>query len=165
MEKVATEVTSAPRHPPAPRLAEGAFGKLRSMSLTSTDAYVLSRIDGVTLAHEIVDACGLDAGNVTEILNRLTAMALIRWDPEPAENSAAPSDEPGRRVSGTRMSTKRNIVSVQPPAPGLLERFEALTHYQLLGLYSDCAHDEVERRRAHTVRHEDAQGPAARAGV
>ena len=34
---------------------------LRSMPLDSTDAYVLSRIDGVTLAHEIVDACGLDA--------------------------------------------------------------------------------------------------------
>jgi tetratricopeptide (TPR) repeat protein len=136
---------AALKHPPAPRLAQGAFGKLRSMSLSSTDAYVLSRIDGVTLAHEIVDACGLDAGTVTEIVNRLTAMGLIRWDHEGPKGSAAPSDEPGRRVSATRMSTKRNIVSVQPPAPGLLERFEALTHYQLLGLYSDCSHDEVER--------------------
>lgn len=115
------------------------------MSLTSTDAYVLSRIDGVTLAHEIVDACGLDAGTVTEILNRLTAMGLIRWDPEAPKNSAAPSEQPGRRVSGTRVSTKRNIVSIQPAAPGLLERFEGLTHYQLLGLYADCPHDEVDR--------------------
>lgn len=99
------------------------------MSLTSTDAYVLSRIDGVTLAHEIVDACGLDAGTVTEILNRLTAMGLIRWDSEAQNDSGTPSGEPGRRVSGTRVTTKRNIVSIQPPPPGLLERFEGLTHY------------------------------------
>jgi len=115
------------------------------MSLTSTDAYVLSRIDGVTLAHEIVDACGLDAGTVTEILNRLTAMGLIRWDSEAQNDSGTPSGEPGRRVSGTRVTTKRNIVSIQPPPPGLLERFEGLTHYQLLGLHSDCSQEDVER--------------------
>ncbi len=115
------------------------------MSLSSTDAYVLSRIDGATLAHEIVDACGLDAGTVTEILNRLTAMGLIRWDSQPPKDAGTPSGQPAKRVSGTRVRTKRNIVSIQPPAPGLLERFEGLTHYQLLGLYSDCPQDDVER--------------------
>ena len=115
------------------------------MSLNSTDAFVLSRIDGVTLAHEIVDACGLDAGTVTEILNRLTAMGLIRWDHAAPKDSAAPSEQPGHRVSGTRMSTKRNIDAVRAPSPELLERFARLTHYQLLGLYSDCGGDEIER--------------------
>jgi len=124
------------------------------MSLTSTDAYVLSRIDGVTLAHEIVDACGLDAGTVTEILNRLTAMGLIRWDHEAPKDSAAPSEQPGHRVSGTRMTTKRNIEAVRAPTPEALERFARLTHYQLLGLYSDCNGDEIERAYARARKFE-----------
>ena len=115
------------------------------MSLNSTDAYVLSRIDGVTLAHEIVDACGLDAPTVSEILNRLTAMGLIQWDHEAPRDSTTASEEPGRRMSGTRMSTKRNLVSVRAPAPGLLDRFARLTHYQLLGLHADCSPDDIKR--------------------
>ena len=109
------------------------------MSLDSRDAYVLSRIDGVMLAHEIVDVCGLDPWTATEILNRLTAMGLIHWDHEVPVDSTAASEEPGRRLSGTRMSTKRNLASMRAPAPRLLERFERLTHYQLLGLYADCS--------------------------
>ena len=114
------------------------------MSLDPRDAYVLSRVDGVMLAHEIVDACSLDAWTVTEILNRLTAMGLIHWDHEAPSSSAQPSEEPGRRRSGTRMSTKRNLASLRPPNAMILERFEGLTHYQLLGLYTDCSQDEVE---------------------
>ena len=78
--RAAAESRAELRHPPAPRLAEQAFGKLESMSLDPRDAYVLSRVDGDMLAHEIVDACSLDAWTVTEILNRLTAMGLIHWD-------------------------------------------------------------------------------------
>ncbi|MGB5503609.1 MAG: J domain-containing protein, partial [Polyangiales bacterium] len=82
---------------------------------------------------------------VSEILNRLTATGLIQWDHEAPKDSIAASQEPGRRVSGTRMSTKRNLVSVRAPAPGLLERFERLTHYQLLGLHADCSPSDIER--------------------
>ncbi|MDH3623720.1 MAG: tetratricopeptide repeat protein [Myxococcales bacterium] len=116
------------------------------MPLDSTDAYVLSRIDGVTLAHEIVDACGLDTRTVTEVLNRLTAMGLIQWtDEAPASEVSEPSsDRPGGRVSGTRISTKRNIEAIRGATPQLLEGFERLTHYQLLGLYSDCADHEIK---------------------
>ena len=114
------------------------------MSLDPRDAFVLSRIDGAMLAHEIVDACGLDAWTVTEIINRLTAMGLIDWDQDGPSSSAEPSEEPGRRRSGTRMSTKRNLASLRAPEAQLLERFEGLTHYQLLGLYADCDHDEIE---------------------
>jgi tetratricopeptide (TPR) repeat protein len=126
------------------------------MPLDSTDAYVLSRIDGVTLAHEIVDACGLDARAVTEALNRMTAMGLIEWDEAPAsEGSEVPSGRPEGRVSGTRMSTKRNIEAVRAPTPDLLQRFERLTHYQLLGLYSDCTDDEITRGHARARNLED----------
>ena len=134
----------SPRHPPAPRLAEQAFGKLQSLSLDPTDAYVLSRIDGVMLAHEIVDACGLDPMTVTEILNRMTAMGLVQWEHQLTNGSAAPAAEPGRQRSGTRMSTKRNLASLRAPEAMLLERFEGLTHYQLLGLYSDCDQGALE---------------------
>jgi tetratricopeptide (TPR) repeat protein len=115
------------------------------MSLDSRDAYVLSRIDGVMLAHEIVDVCGLDPWTATEILNRLTAMGLIHWDHEVPVDSTAACEEPGRRLSGTRMSTKRNLASMRVPAPRLLKRFERLTHYQLLGLYADCSPADIER--------------------
>lgn len=142
---------------------------LRSMPLDSTDAYVLSRIDGVTLAHEIVDACGLDAGAVTEALNRMTAMGLIAWDEAPAsEGSDVGSGRPEGRVSGTRMSTKRNIEAAAAPTPKLLRRFERLTHYQLLGLYSECADDEIKRGHARARNLEDgtlAARMAARLGA
>lgn len=136
---------AALRHPPAPRLAQQAFGKLQSMSLDPRDAYVLSRIDGIMLAHEIVDVCGFDPWTVTEILNRLTAMGLIEWSHEPPKQTAEPGPAAEPRVSGTRMSTKRNLASLQSPSPELYERFERLTHYQLLGLYADCTADDIEK--------------------
>ena len=167
--KVATERSAAPRHPPAPRLAQSAFGMLRSMPLDSTDAYVLSRIDGVTLAHEIVDACGLDAKAVTEALNRMTAMGLIEWNEAPAsESSEGRSGRPEGRVSGTRMSTKRNIAAAGATTPELVQRFERLTHYQLLGLYADCAEDEIPQGHARARNLEDgtlAARMAARLGA
>lgn len=114
------------------------------MSLDSRDAYVLSRIDGVMLAHEIVDVCGLDPWTVTEILNRLTAMGLVEWTYDAPTAPSEPEQAAEPRVSGTRMSTKRNLASVQSPSPELYDRFEALTHYQLLGLYSDCSREDIE---------------------
>ncbi|MFW2387699.1 MAG: hypothetical protein ACN4G0_05155 [Polyangiales bacterium] len=124
------------------------------MSLDPRDAYVLSRIDGTMLAHEIVDVCGFDPWTVTEILNRLTAMGLIEWSHETSTQPVAdPAQPTERRVSGTRMTTKRNAVSMQSPSPELYERFEQLTHYQLLGLYSDCTRDDIEKgyRRAQAL--------------
>ena len=142
---------------------------LRSMPLDSTDAYVLSRIDGVTLAHEIVDACGLDAKAVTEALNRMTAMGLIEWNAAPAsESSEGRSGRPEGRVSGTRMSTKRNIAAAGAPTPELLQRFERLTHYQLLGLYADCPEDGIPQGHARARNLEDgtlAARMAARLGA
>ena len=165
----AARAAGAPRHPPAPRLTQSAFGMLRSMPLDSQDAYVLSRIDGVTLAHEIVDACGLDAIAVTEALNRMTAMGLIEWDEAPpSEGSEVPSGRPEGRISGSRMSSKRNIEAAGAPTPELQQRFERLTHYQLLGLYADCTDDEITRDHARARNLEDgtlAARMAARLGA
>lgn len=139
------------------------------MPLDSQDAYVLSRIDGVTLAHEIVDACGLDAIAVTEALNRMTAMGLIEWDEAPpSEGSEVPSGRPEGRISGSRMSSKRNIEAAGAPTPELQQRFERLTHYQLLGLYADCTDDEITRDHARARNLEDgtlAARMAARLGA
>jgi tetratricopeptide (TPR) repeat protein len=141
-----TAVSVAPSHPPAPRLKQKAFGKLRSMPLDSSDAYVLSWIDGVTLAHEIVDACGLDTKTVSDALNRMTALGLIEWQVGPKSgDSEVASGSPEERASGTRVATKRNMEAVRAPTPELLERFDRVTHYQLLGLYSDQGGHEIER--------------------
>jgi len=114
--------------------------------LDSKDAYVLSWIDGVTLAHEIVDACGLDTKTVTDAFNRMTAMGLIEWQEAPvSEDSEITSGPPEERASGTRMATKHNVEAVRRPTRELLERFDRVTHYQLLGLYSDHGGHEIER--------------------
>lgn len=124
------------------------------MPLEPTDAYVLSRIDGVTLANEIVDACGLDAKTVTQSLSRMTAMGLIEWGESSAsEDSGAKSVRPADRVSGTREIASRETEAVRAPTPEQWERFARVTHYQLLGLDPECSGDEIERsyERARTM--------------
>lgn len=118
------------------------------MPLDPTDAFVLSWIDGHTLAHDIVDVCGLDAATVTQVLSRLTAMGLIEWgDVTSISPPSLPAAERrGGRVSGTRISTLRNIDTIAAPTPEMSERFEQITHYQLLDI--DRGSDALEAEQA-----------------
>ena len=157
------EVLAKPKHPAAPRIAEHAFGKLCSMPLDPTDGFVLSWIDGHTLAHDIVDVCGLDAATVTRVLSRLTALGLIEWGDV---KSIAPPSMPaaergGGRVSGTRVSTLRNIDTIAAPTREMWERFEQMTHYQLLDVDRQSDISKVEQAHAHAANLE-AGTPAAR---
>lgn len=155
----------APRHSLTPRLAEHALEMLRSLPLEPTDAYVLSRIDGVTLADEIVDACGLDAATVTQSLSRMTAMGLIEWgERSVSQGPGAPSVRPGERVSGTRTIDGRDTGGVQTPMSEQFERFARVTHYQLLGLEPTSSDDEVERAHAR-ARNLEAGTLAAELGA
>lgn len=154
---------AAPKHPPAPRVAPNASPKLRSMPLSPKDAFVLSWIDGKMFAHDIIDACGLDAATVTEALSRLTAIGLIDWGDVVSiapPSMPAPERRSGR-VSGTRLSTLRNIDTISAPTRKTSERFAGMTHYDLLGVQRTSTEEELEEAHALAANLE-AGTPAAR---
>ena len=70
------------------------------LRLTPVDAYVLSRIDGVTSLAQLALICGMEASSLTAILERLAREGTIEEPPPPSDVSAVagtlPADAPER---------------------------------------------------------------------
>ena len=83
-----------------PHLVDGI--DLRALPIGPAEAFVLSRVDGVTSVLEIAEAAGLDLSAVAATLGALTRLGAVRFDdPAPAPGDSARVMRPAARVSGS----------------------------------------------------------------
>jgi curved DNA-binding protein CbpA len=141
---------------------------VRALPLSPTDAFVLSRVDGVVGATDLSLLTGLGADEVEATLGRLADLGAIAW-------GDGPSSQRAERPRPSRVVTKRNdevqrpiveVVAVAPdepsqPSPGLYDpseldedvdlpperrrrildvyyRLDDRSHYELLGVDSSA---------------------------
>ncbi|MGH7434806.1 MAG: hypothetical protein ACRENE_03955, partial [Polyangiaceae bacterium] len=85
------------------------------MSLSPTDGFVLSRIDGALTENDIVTATGLPPDAVTASLAKLEALGLITYaSGQPAPNPSGPA--PARSATTTEPSPRQSSVGLRFPA-------------------------------------------------
>lgn len=96
---------------------------IRSLPLGPIDAFVLSRVDGVTSEADLGSACGLDPITLRAGLDRLCVLGAIRFDgaavePHRLATSRPPaSAEPGRRVALAKLLARPSPIHRAPPSP------------------------------------------------
>lgn len=136
---------------------------MRSLPLGPEDAFVLSRVDGISSESDIVAATGLDLERVRKCLSRLAELGAIAYDTLP---SVPPRESARERPSTTpSMRLDRPVVESRPedrPAPAALYdpqeldeqvdldlprrrkivdyfyRLDTTDHYELLGVSADA---------------------------
>jgi DNA-binding transcriptional ArsR family regulator len=81
-------VATTPPHIRLPHLVEGI--DLRALPIGPAEAFVLSRVDGVTTVLEIAEAAGLEPATVAATLSALTRLGAVRFDEPNAGDSVRP---------------------------------------------------------------------------
>jgi curved DNA-binding protein CbpA len=134
---------------------------MRSLPLGPEDAFVLTRVDGISSESDIVAATGLDLERVRKCLARLTELGAIAYDTLPSV-PPRPTERPDTTPS---MRLDRPVVETWPeesPAPAALYdpqeldeqvdldlprrrkivdyfyRLDTTDHYELLGVQPDA---------------------------
>jgi curved DNA-binding protein CbpA len=142
-----------------PRLLPGT--DLRGLSISPAEAFVVSRIDGVTSIADIAEETGKSLDEVAELLERLVALGALAIEEPPISHDRRASPAPGPRPSGAfRMSPiveTSATADVLHPAASLYDpreldedvdidlprrrrildlyyRVDTLTHYQVFGV-------------------------------
>ena len=107
-----------------PRHVEGVDPASRALS--PSEAFVYTRIDGVTSVEEILKLSGLDQGDTIALLKSLYSKGVVSWDG--AEEAQEEMDQAAldEEVDLDR-ATKERILSLHA-------HLAQLTHYQLLGI-------------------------------
>jgi curved DNA-binding protein CbpA len=132
---------------------------LRGLSISPTEAFIVSRVDGTTSVAEIAEETGKPIEEVQELLERLSALGVLALDDPPRSMERRVSPAPVLRPSGhfrlgpivetrARVEVKHPAASLYDPAEldedvdidvarrrRILDVFyglERLTHYQLL---------------------------------
>jgi hypothetical protein len=101
---------------PHPRLPHAVPGvDLRTLPLSTLEAYVFSRIDGAMPENEIVVCTGLEPTVVAEALDRLASFGAITFS----------EAIPRRAVSQTQRRTAQGAETQAPPAPATPSRSPA----------------------------------------
>jgi tetratricopeptide (TPR) repeat protein len=95
-------------HMRTPKLVQGR-GDLRSASLSPTDGFVLSRIDGTSDEQEIVEATGLAIEAVQACLAKLASLGIIDFDGAPSPKLAPSPQAP--------VAPPRQLQHEKGPAP------------------------------------------------
>lgn len=147
-----------------PKLVPGR-GDLRSVALSPTDGFVLSRIDGVCDELELTAATGLSGEQVRACLSKLESLGVVTFEgprtaspaaaPQPALPPAAPPSSP-TPTNGTQavradldpmeedvdldVEMRRRILKAH-------ETLDLLDHYELLGV--DRTTDKKAFKRAY----------------
>jgi curved DNA-binding protein CbpA len=120
---------------------------LRSLPLTPSEAYVLSRIDGMLSSRDLSSLTGLDPTDVDRTLDRLAELGAVTWD---GLAERAPLSNGSRRQSAFVAQAVRGMQRPavesysQPPPP---EPAEALALYDPSELDEDCELPPEKRRR------------------
>ena len=111
---------------------------IRSLPLEPRDAFVLSRVDGVSTTADILAATGLDAAGVEAALDRLAVLGAIRWDGADGSDGPPIASEPPEDNSVDLDAERRHLI---------LETYASLqtsSHYQLLGVPKDADRKAVK---------------------
>ncbi|PIE05552.1 MAG: molecular chaperone DnaJ, partial [Sorangium cellulosum] len=146
---------------------------LRSLPLSPTEAFVLSRVDGMVSSHEIASMTGIDGVQVDHTLDRLAKLGAVTWDrtdnqrvTERAGAKNRTSNEGlagvGRAVVETSSTSSREISgrpALYDPAElneecdlppdkrrrilDTFYRLEGLTYYELLGVEQAASKKEI----------------------
>ena len=142
-----------------PRLLPGT--DLRGLSISPAEAFVVSRVDGVSSISDIAEETGKSEEDVLELLDRLVALGALAIEEPPRSHERRHSPAPGPRHSGAfRLGPivetsaagemKHPAASLYDPAKldeavdidlprrrrilDLYYRLDSLTHYQVFGV-------------------------------
>jgi curved DNA-binding protein CbpA len=140
-----------------PRPVQGV--ETRALPIGPEEAYVLSRIDGLTSEADIVASTGLDPERVRAALGTLEKLGAVCFDTTPVRMSARPIPRPSNPALRLQaaIETEPERGALNHPAAALYDpheldeevdldlpkkrrildlyyRLEALSHYELLGL-------------------------------
>ncbi len=91
---------------------------LRGLSLSPTDGFVLSRVDGTLTEHDLVSATGLPAEMVATSLATLEAQGIITYangPPAPTTSGAISMNAPGPQQPSARQSSVGLRAAFVPP--------------------------------------------------
>jgi hypothetical protein len=138
--------------------------RAQPLPLTSTDAFLLSRVDGVATAREVLGSVPLPPDDVERSLFSLLCTGMIEYvtTPEPATDAGRAKPTPAEVPSPVR-SRKQ---AIEEERCAILEAHEALAgknHFQLLGLEPGCSNADLDaafRTRALRFHPDHALDPS-----
>ncbi len=143
---------------PRPLLPEA----LRTLPLTPTDGFVLSRVDGTSTEHDIAMATGLTDANVHDAINKLVKLGVVSIPAGTEDKVEAPIIPPLRESvpAISSPSEKVRITTIEDPARGelvdlepanrqlvteLYAKLEKGTHYDLLNIPQESDKKAIKR--------------------
>lgn len=125
---------------------------LRSLPLTPTDGFILSRIDGSSSEHEIALATGLAADDVQASIDKLAKLGVVAVPLDLAQQTPPPTEPP------IAVSTPPVSIKMYPDEDGielegetrllvneLYGKLDDTTHYDLLGIPQDADKKSIKR--------------------
>jgi curved DNA-binding protein CbpA len=125
-------------------LAREPMSRYQYLPLAPQEAYVLSRIDGLSDIDSLLTIAGSSRGTAAKMLYALLSCGLIEWKTDGGEG----------RASVGSVATLNVEVTSEPPksTPGHAElvrktrrRIDWLSHYELLGVGREASPDEIRR--------------------
>jgi serine/threonine protein kinase len=137
--------------------------ELQDMSLTPAQGFILSRIDGVSMARDILTLSPMPEAEVAETLAELLDKGLLTWGDEASKTSKSGDSETKRRV--TKPSRKKHASldsDLEREMERLLELGENERYSELLGVEDATATVEVKQSyrelvdRFHPDAHQNA---------
>jgi len=153
-----------------PRLLPGT--DLRGLPISPADAFVVSRVDGVTSIDEIAEETGKSPEEVAELLERLALLGALLFDEPTRSPERRASPAPAARPSGAfrlgPIVETSSITDAKHPAASLYDpaeleeavdidparrrrildvyyRLDQLTHYQLFGVDPSVEKKAIKR--------------------
>jgi hypothetical protein len=126
------------------RLAREPMSRYQYLPLAPQEAYILSRIDGLSDVDSLLAIAGSSRGTAAKTLYALLSCGLIEWKADGRE---------GRASVGSVANLNVEVTSEPPKStPGHAElvhntwrRIDWLSHYELLGVGREAPPDEIRR--------------------
>ena len=155
--------------------------RFQKVTLTPTDGFILSRVDGTTTAREVIAMLPMPEEDVCRSLLGLLSTGLVEFAPPPAKKEAprpAPAAEPPKAAAPPAPEPPKAVPPPVAPPPAaapardaneerrreILDAWNGLktrTHYEVLGLGTDATQSLVKEayfrlaKRFHPDVHTD----------
>jgi curved DNA-binding protein CbpA len=148
------------------RLARDPMSRYQYLALTPQEAYILSRVDGVSDVDSLLAIAGRSRDASAKTIYALLSCGLLEWRADGA---------PRRETTGNVAKLNVEVANESPPrTTGHLElirntwrRIDWLSHYDLLGITREASAEEIERAYVEKSRlfHPDLRHRPDLAGV
>jgi serine/threonine protein kinase len=146
--------------------------ELQNMSLTPAQGFILSRIDGASLARDILALSPMPEAEVAATLDDLIEKGLLAWGSGPKSSSASGDAETKRRGAKAKNKPKPKLAALDNDLERELERILDLgtkeRYEEILGVDEDAASADVKSsyldliERFHPEAHPKDLEPEAR---